>query len=88
MGFSALDETMPAVRKCEENLTGQNRSAAVIVGGGAEPGRELVLHHAILFFVLPQPPAVSRNERNNGSGLYNHTPFESAFNADSNGVWL
>ena len=34
MGFSALDETMPAVRKCEENMNGQDRSAAVTVGGG------------------------------------------------------
>ena len=86
MGFSALDETINARRQKIRKNTAQASSCDS--GGGAEPGRELVLHHAILFFVLPQPPAVSRNERNNGSGLYNHTPSESAFNADSDGVWL
>ena len=50
MGFSALDETMPAVRKCEENMNGQDRSAAVTVGGG-RADRELVLLDAILFLV-------------------------------------
>ena len=51
MGFSALDETMPAVRKCEENLTGQNRSAAVTVGGGAEKTENSSSSLAILFLV-------------------------------------
>ena len=86
MGFSALDETINARRQKIRKNTAQASSCDS--GGGAEPGRELVLHHAILFFVLPQPPAVSRNERNNGSGLCNHTPFESALNAGWGGVWL
>ena len=52
MGFSALDETMPAVRKCEENIHGQNRSAAVTVGGGAEKTENSSSSIAILFLVV------------------------------------